>query len=64
MNSDVAKSKIIDRLTEARDLASGLKQDLLNYLIGVALAEAHHAFHGTRKTNALPWEPDQSGPES
>lgn len=64
VNHDVAKSKILDRLTEARDLSSGLKQDLLTYLIGVALAEAYHAFHGAKQTSALPWEPDESGADS
>lgn len=64
MSHDVEKTKIIDRLTEARDLSSGLKQDLLTYLIGVALAEAHHVFHGARQTNALRWDPQESGSDS
>lgn len=60
MNSDVEKTKIIDRLTEARDVAETLKQDLLVYLIEMSLAEAQHAFYGEKSTGPSPMEPDDS----
>lgn len=64
MNADIEKTKIIDRLTEARDLAGNMKQDMLVYFIETSLAEARHAFYGERPSNPLPMEPDDSGVDS
>ncbi|UVC09136.1 hypothetical protein IHQ71_00410 [Rhizobium sp. TH2] len=64
MNSDVEKTKIIDRLTEARALAEHLQQDLLVYLIETSLAEARYAFYGEGQSASSPMEPDKSGLDS
>lgn len=52
MNFDLEKTKIIDGLTDARDAAAAMKQELLLYLIEVALAEARSVLHSEQKNSS------------
>jgi hypothetical protein len=50
VNVDVEQTKIIERLTPALSLARTLGQDLLVYLIEVALLESKAAFEPPKVT--------------